>query len=136
MSYVNPLRSEKKQREPTYNLKAGQLHEMTKRGVLDGMAAGIYTCNAMYSVAMLMVLHDTLGFGQKRLERIHLRVQKLFDEIVSHEISYEDLAETLHEECHINLIIEKTDSVKQSALDLFREFSEKPKLTMQIGRKK
>lgn len=130
--FANPLAPAKREREPTYNLKAGQLHEMTKRGVLDGMAAGTYITNAMYSAAMLMVLHDTLGFGQTRLHRIHERVQKMFGEIMDHDIIYSDLVQTLHDECGVNLVIEKPDGVKQSAIDLFDELEFRSKVQIQI----
>ena len=128
--YKNPLIPEKKEREPTYNFKTSQLHAMSKESVLKGMAAGTYITNAMYSAAMLMVLHDTLGFGQKRLERIFSRVQKTFAEIMEKRISYSDLMETVRDEVGVNLIVEKTDGVKQDALDLFRELETPEKIIM------
>lgn len=134
-TFKNPLIPAKREREPTYNLKAGQLHEMTKRGVLDGMAAGTYITNAMYSAAMLMVLHDTLGYGVKRLDRIFQRVQKLFGELCDKDIQYSDLVQTLKDECGVNLVIQKPDGVKQDALDLFNELEIVSKLQMITGRK-
>lgn len=133
MGYKNPLKVEKKRdREPTYNMTAGQLHELSKKSVLDGMAAGVYTTNAMYSAAMLMVLHDTLGYGQIRLQRIHQRVQKLFGELMDRDVVYSDLLKTLKEECNVNLIIEKPDGVKQSALDLFEQLEAPQRIEMQF----
>lgn len=126
MSYKNPLIPAKQPREPTYNMRRSELDSMCRRATLDGMASGIYMCNAMYSAAMLTVLRDTLGYGQKRLWRIFDRVQKLFGEIVERRISYADLAQTLMDEAHVNLVIEKTDGVKQSALDLFEELAKPP----------
>lgn len=134
--YNNPLVPEKKDREATYNFKAGQLKELSRRSVLDGIAAGTYICNAMYSAAMLMTLHDTLGFGQKRLERIFSRVQKMFGEIMEKRISYADLCETIREEVKVNLVVEKPDGVRQDALDLFRELEAPGKIEMVFNKRR
>ena len=135
--FNNPLKPEKREaREPTYNMRVSELHAMTKRGVLDGMAAGTYICNAMYSAAMLMVLHDTLGFGQKRLERIFTRVQKMLGEIMEKRISYADLCETIREEVKVNLVVEKPDGVRQDALDLFRELEAPGKIEMVFNKRR
>lgn len=50
----------------------------------------IYICNALYSAAMLTVLRDTLGYGQRRLKHIFERVQKLFGEVMDGYVSYAD----------------------------------------------
>lgn len=132
MAYKNPLIPTKKEREPTYNLKAGQLQEIVRQGVLDGMAAGTYITNAMYSAAMLVVLHDKFGFGVERLNRVFTQVQDLFTECRDRDIEHSDLAQVLMDELGINLIIEKPDGVRQDALDLFRELEAPAKIQMHI----
>lgn len=133
--YANPLRPEKKQREPVYNMRRSELEAMVKRATVDGMSAGLYVCNAMYSAAMLTTLRDTLGYGQIRLRRIFERVQKLFYEVVEHRISYTDLAQVLMDECRINLIVEKPDGVKQSALELFEELQQPTRIHLEVKKR-
>lgn len=130
--YKNPLIPAKQPREPTYNMRRAELDSMCRRATHDGMAAGLYLCNAMYSSAMLTVLRDTLGYGQKRLWRIFDRVQKLFGEIVEGRISYLDLAKTLYDECHVRLIVEKPDGVKQEALDLFEGLERPARVRLEV----
>lgn len=130
--FENPLAPVKKDRVPTYNMRRAELDDMCRRATHDGMAAGLYLCNAMYSSAMLTVLRDTLGYGQKRLWRIFDRVQKLFGEIVEGRISYLDLAQTLYEECHVRLIVEKPDGVKQEALDLFEGLERPARVRLEV----
>ena len=131
--YANPLKTEKKpDRPPTYNMRRSELEAMAKQATHDGMAAGIYVCNAMYSAAMLTVLRDTLGYGTRRLQRIFSRVQKLFSEIVEHRVAYSELAQVLMDECRINLVVERTDDVKQSALDLFAEMEAPARVVMEV----
>lgn len=130
--YVNPLKPEKKQKTPTYNMRRSELESMCHKATLDGIRAGIYICNAFYSAAMLTTLRDTLGYGVKRLHRIFSRVQKLFNEIVERRIQYTDLAQVLMDECGVNLIVEKPDGTRQDALDLFEELQGTGKLTMEV----
>lgn len=130
--YENPLKPAKKAGEPTYNMRRSELDAMCRKATHDGLAAGIYTCNAMYSAAMLTVMHDKLGFGVIRLGRFFDQVQGLFNEIVERRISYLDLAQVLKDECHVNLIIEKNDGVKQAALDLFEDLEKPARIHMEV----
>lgn len=132
MAYKNPLAPVKKDRVPTYNMRRAELDDMCRKATHDGIAAGIYLCNSMYSAAMLTVLRDTLGYGQKRMSRIFERVQKLFNEIVEGRISYLDLAQTLYEECHVRLIVEKPDGVKQEAMDLFDDLERPARVKLEV----
>ena len=134
-TYKNPLAPERKEREPTYNMRRKELETLAKRATVDGMSAGLYICNAMYSAAMLTVLRDTLGYGQIRLQRIFERVQKLFYEVVEHRISYTDLAQVLMDECRINLVVEKPDGVRQDVLDLFAELQQPTRITLEVKRR-
>lgn len=104
----------------TYNMTDEQLAMMRQDAQREGMRAGTYVANAMYSVAMLLALRDKLGFGQRRLVRFFRDVQKLFDEIASDEVAYKDAAQVLLDECHINMTIERPNGAPVDALDLFR----------------
>lgn len=92
-NYKNPLAAKKdKPKVKTYNFTAEQLEQMREAARRDGLRAGVYACNAMYSVALLQALRDGLGFGKNRLKAAFERVQMLFGQIVAGEISYEDMA--------------------------------------------
>ena len=110
-----------KKKVRTYNMTDEQLALMRQDAQRDGMRAGTYVANAMYSVAMLLVLRDKLGFGQKRLVRFFRDVQKLFDEIASDEVAYKDAAQVLLDECHINMVIDRPNGTPVDAMDLFRK---------------
>ena len=114
-----------KKKTPTYNITSEQLDQIRQEARRDGMHAGTYAANAMYSVAMLMALRDELGFGQTRLAKIFRKTQKLFDEIADGTLDYAELAETLREEAGINVIIErsKNDQAQSpvEAVDMFRK---------------
>ena len=108
-----------KRKTPTYNFTAKQLEAFQREAHKKGVAAGVYMGNAMYSVALLLTLRDRLGYGQTRLKRIFNAVQKLFGEIADGEVAYKDLAQTLYDECGINLIIERPDEVPIDTMEMF-----------------
>ena len=125
VKYKNALVPEKKQREPTYNLTARQIEDIREAARREGLKAGMYACNAMFSVSMLQAMRDGLGFGQRRLKVIFERVQMLFNQIVAGELAYTDMAQVLREECNINLIIEKPDGTPADAMELFAKMRPK-----------
>ena len=100
---ADPAREE----TPTYQMTREGLDKLAGNARRAGYADAIYICNALYSAAMLTVLRDTLGYGQRRLKLIFERVQKLFGEVMDGYVSYADLAQTLYDECRINLVIER-----------------------------
>lgn len=110
-----------KPKKKTYNMTDEQLQLMQQDAKREGLRAGTYAANAMYSIAMLLVLRDHLGFGQKRLTRVFRAVQKLFDEIAADELAYKDAAEALRDECGVNLIIERPQGTPVDAMNLFRK---------------
>lgn len=105
----------------TYNLTVEQIEQIRHEGRKEGMRAGSYIANAMYSVAMLLALRDLLGFGRIRLSRIFKRVQQNFAWFVQDELAYSDGSKALLEECGINLVIERPNGTPVNAWDLFRE---------------
>lgn len=123
--FENAITLPKKVKTPTYNMSEAQIDEIRQQAHREGMHAGTYACNAMYSVAMLMALRDELGFGHVRLAKVFRRTQKLFDEIADGTLDYAELAETLREEAGINIIVERSKgSEAQSpveAVDMFRK---------------
>lgn len=118
--FKNPLVTERKPpSEPIYHIKKSQLESMLRAELNKGLHAGVYSANAMYTAALLFKLHDTLGWGQQRLKRIHERVQKLFESIADRTVNYAEIAEVLRDECEINLVIERPDDTAVNALDMF-----------------
>ena len=49
------------------------------------------------AVAYIMTLHDKFGFGQKRLERVHVNTFKIFNDISSGYITSADIKEWFDE---------------------------------------
>lgn len=123
--YKNALGVEKRQREPTYNLTAKQIDDIREAARREGLKAGMYACNAMFSVSMLQAMRDGLGFGQRRLKVVFERVQMLFNQIVAGELAYTDMAQVLRDECNINLIIEKPDGTPTDAMEMFERMRPK-----------
>lgn len=118
--FKNPLVPEKRPpSEPIYNIKKSELDRIRHEERVRGLHAGAYAANAMFTVAMLFELHDTLGWGHVRLRRILERVQKLFNSIADHTVNYAEIAEVLRDECEINLVIERPDDTAVNALDMF-----------------
>ena len=123
--YANTLAARSAARVPTYNMTAEQLEQMREAARRDGLRAGIYACNAMYSVALLQALRDGLGFGKNRLKAAFERVQMLFGQIVAGEISYEDMAAALQDECGIRLTVERPEGTPVDAMELFAKMRPK-----------
>ena len=121
--FANPI-TVPKAKTPTYNMTQAQLDEIRDQARREGMHGGTYAANAMYSAAMLLALRDELGFGQRRLARVFRKTQKLFDEIAEGILDYTDAAETLRQECGVNIIIERTRGSESlepvEAVDMFR----------------
>lgn len=118
--FESPIKVERV-KTPTYNMTQGQIDEIRREAHRDGLRAGTYAANAMYSVALLLALRDTFGFGSERLTRAFRAVQKLFDEIASDEIAYRDAAQALRDECGINLTIERPKGAPVDALSMFHQ---------------
>lgn len=138
-SYNNPLLPKpKRERVATYNFTADQLKAMEDAAQMRGYTEAIYICNAMYTAAMLTSLRECLGFGQRRLKYIHDQVQKNFEALRDREISYQEVAQALMDECRINLVIEKPDGLRRSADELFAAIAkaERRKVVLDVARGK
>lgn len=118
--FENPLRVEKKQRVPTYNLTQEQIDRIREEARKDGIPTAIYVCNSMYSAAMLTALRDQFGFGKDRLTKAFCATQKLFEELMEGDIQYRDLSEVLRDECEINLVIERNGDAPVDVDTMFR----------------
>ena len=138
-NYKNPLVAKKdKPKVKTYNFTEEQLRQYQDAAQREGYAAAIYICNAMYTAAMLTSLRECLGFGQRRLKYIHDHVQKNFEALRDGEISYQDVAQALMDECRINLVIERPDGLRRSAEELFAAIAkaERRKVVLDVVRGK
>lgn len=118
--FENPLRVEKKQRVPTYNLTQEQIDHIREEARREGIPTAICVCNSMYSAAMLIALRDQFGFGKDRLTKAFRATQKLFEELMEGDIQYRDLSEVLRDECEINLVIERNGDAPVDVDTMFR----------------
>lgn len=138
-NYNNPLLPKaRRERVATYNITAEQLEQLTRDAQREGYTEAIYICNAMYTAAMLTSLRECLGFGQRRLKYIHDHVQKNFEALRDREISYQEVAQALMDECRINLVIERPDGLRRSAEELFAAIAkaERRKVVLDVARGK
>lgn len=138
-NYNNPLLPKaRRERVATYNMTAEQLEQLTRDAQREGYTEAIYICNAMYTAAMLTSLRECLGFGQRRLKYIHDHVQKNFEALRDREISYQEVAQALMDECRINLVIERPDGLRRSAEELFAAIAkaERRKVVLDVARGK
>lgn len=84
-----------------------QRRAAAKRGITDRDLRqehfdGIRFAVKCYSVAVAMVLHDKLGFGEVRLNRTMEQIQDMFDSIQRDYVKIGDLERALLEECGIS----------------------------------
>lgn len=77
--------------------KRGITGQDLKRERFGGIAFAV----KCYSVAVAMVLHDKLGFGPVRLNRVMGQIQEMFDSVQKDYVKISDLEETLREETGI-----------------------------------
>lgn len=137
-NYNNPLLPKaRRERVATYNFTEEQLRQYQDAAQREGYTEAIYICNAMYTAAMLTSLRECLGFGQRRLKYIHDHVQKNFEALRDGEISYQDVAQALMDECRINLVIERPDGVSKDIQEIFAAMGKQPwhKLRIRTGGK-
>lgn len=52
-----------------------------------------------YTLILMLVLHDELGFGKKRIMQIYTRVCDISDSVSNGLITFEDIRQTLIKEC-------------------------------------
>ncbi len=81
--------------------RAAKKRGITDRDLRQEHLDGIHFAVKCYSVAVAMVLHDKLGFGPMRLNRVMGQIQDMFDSVQKDYVKIGDLEETLREECGI-----------------------------------
>lgn len=57
-----------------------------------------------YSAALLLCLHDKLGFGPVRAQRFATDVQEIFDSILKGYLSIDDIKQTIKDELGIEIV--------------------------------
>lgn len=80
------------------SIKRGVTVSDLKQEQLDGIRFAVRA----YSVAVAMVLHDKLRFGDTKLKQTINQIQDLFDSVSRDYITIADLEETLLEDCGIS----------------------------------
>lgn len=81
--------------------RAAKKRGITDRDLRQEHLDGIHFAVKCYSVAVAMVLHDKLGFGPTRLNRVMGQIQDMFDSVQKDYVKIGDLEATLREECGI-----------------------------------
>lgn len=81
--------------------RAAQKRGITAKDLKLEKEDGIRFAVHCYSVAVAMVLHDKLGFGEVRCTRTLAQIWDLFDSITRDYVSIADCEKILFEECGI-----------------------------------
>lgn len=87
---------EKKNKQTLTRAEAKQAASLTARVVMDKAIKD-------YSAAIMLCLHDKLGFGPKRAQRFMAQVEELFDSINQGYLSVDDVIKTVEEELGIQI---------------------------------
>lgn len=65
--------------------------------------AAVHEAVDRYTVAVAYIIHNELGFGKKRTQRLMDKIMTLFDDIDNGLLDFEDLKQVLAEECDLYL---------------------------------
>lgn len=65
--------------------------------------AAVHEAVDRYTVAAAYIIHNELGFGKKRTQRLMGKIMTLFDDIEAGLLDFEDLKQVLAEECDLYL---------------------------------
>ena len=74
--------------------------------------AAVHEAVDRYTVAAAYIIHNELGFGKKRTQRLMGKIMTLFDDIEAGLLDFEDLKQVLEEECDLYLERGETDETK------------------------
>lgn len=74
--------------------------------------AAVHEAVDRYTVAAAYIIHNELGFGKKRTQRLMTKIMTLFDDIEAGLLDFEDLKQVLAEECDLYLERSETDEAK------------------------
>lgn len=77
--------------------------------------AAVHEAVDRYTVAAAYIIHNELGFGKKRTQRLMAKIMTLFDDIDAGLLDFEDLKQVLANECDLYLERGETDETKTDA---------------------
>lgn len=76
---------------------------MVEQEVRPIVLAAVHEAVDRYTVAVAYAIHNELGFGKKRTQRLMGKIMTLFDDIDNGLLDFEDLKQVLAEECDLYL---------------------------------
>lgn len=90
-----------------------KLEAIVKTEVRKAWDSGVYTGTGKTLTLMCYILHNSFGFGEKRLKRIVSESKYLFECVDEKRLTLDDMTEVLKDEC--NFSIEDLVEEEQSA---------------------
>lgn len=85
------------------NLEAMKINAMVNNEIKKAWDNGLYTGTGKTLTLMCYILHNTFGFGEKRLKRIVKEAEYLFKCVDEERLSLADMAEVLKDECKFSI---------------------------------
>lgn len=85
------------------NLEAMKINAMVNNEIKKAWDNGLYTGTGKTLTLMCYILHNTFGFGEKRLKRIVKEAEYLFKCVDEERLSLTDMAEVLKDECNFSV---------------------------------
>lgn len=80
-----------------------KLQAMIKTEVHKAFDRGIYTGTGKSLIVMCYILHNSFGFGEKRLKKIVDESQYLFECSDEGRVNIDDMAQVLKDECNFDV---------------------------------
>lgn len=96
------------------DLEAMKLEAIVKAEIRKAYSQGLYAGTGNALTMMCYILHNSFGFGEKRLKRIVSESKFLFDCVDEKRLTLADMTEVLKDECNFSIedLVEEEPNAK------------------------
>ena len=96
------------------DLEARKINAILNNEVKKAWDNGVYTGTGKTLTLMCYILHNSFGFGEKRLKRIVSESKFLFDCVDEKRLTLADMTEVLKDECNFSIedLVEEEQDAK------------------------
>ena len=85
------------------DLEAMKINAILNSEIKKAWDKGVYTGTGKTLTLMCYILHNSFGFGEKRLKRIVSESKFLFDCVDEKRLTLDDMTEVLKDECNFSI---------------------------------
>ena len=85
------------------DLEAMKINAILNSEIKKAWDSGVYTGTGKTLTLMCYILHNSFGFGEKRLKRIVSESKFLFDCVDEKRLTLADMTEVLKDECNFSI---------------------------------